>query len=301
MEVSSKMSSFFKPKDYKDYEDYSKVEKAQPLPDGSYEPVLNDHDLRVASRRMHVMDTAPYSYATQNAPAAMYASYYALRKIYRGDEDGFNKAILNQLDCVFNATPPVCGLLLGAGLAVEDKGHENGMSAENDLKVGLMGPLSGVGDVLVWILPSTILGAIAGYMAMQGNPTGVILWLVIWLAVCVWRAQNYVQGYKVGASIITKMGNRLNALTDAASILGLTVVGSLIYSSVKISTPLTFQFGDVTLGLQEGVLDLIFPNLMAVLVALVVYKLIKKGVKLNWIIIGILVVSCVCAAFGILA
>ncbi len=295
------MSSFFKPKDYKDYEDYSKCTPAEPLPDGSYEPVLNDHDLRVASRRMHIIDTAPYSYATQNAPAAMYASYYALRKIYAGDEDAFNAAILNQLDCVFNATPPVCGLLLGAGLAIEDKGHEQGMSAENDLKVGLMGPLSGVGDVLIWILPPTILGAIAGYMAMQGNPTGVILWLVLWLALSVWRAQNYVQGYKVGASLITKMGNRLNALTDSASILGLTVAGSLIYSSVTISTPLTFTFGDVTLGLQEGVLDLIFPNLLAVLLAVVIYNLIKKGIKLNWVIVGVLVVSCVCSALGVLA
>lgn len=118
------------------------------------------------------MDTVSYSYATQNAPCAMFASYYALRKIYGNDEDAFNTAILNQLDCVFNATPPVSGLLLGAGLAMEDKGHLNGIHAENDLKVGLMGPISGIGDVFIWILPMTILGSIAGYMAQQGSPVG---------------------------------------------------------------------------------------------------------------------------------
>ena len=285
MEASSKMSSFFKPKDYKEFE---KAPARTPLPDGSYEPVLTDEDLKVCSRRMCLMDTASYSYATQNAPCAMFAAYWALRKIYAGDEAGFNAAILNQLDCVFNATPPVSGLLLGAGLAIEDKGHAAGMEAENDLKVGLMGPLSGI-------------GSIAGYMAQNGSPVGILLWLAIWLVIYIWRMQNYCQGYKAGASVVTKLGDKLTTLTDAASILGLMVVGSLIFSSVKITTPLTFAYGDISLAIQTGVLDAIFPNLLGLLTAVVVYRLIKKGVKLNWIILGIVVISCVCAAFGILA
>lgn len=292
------MSSFFKPKDYKEFE---KAPARTPLPDGSYEPVLTDEDLKVCSRRMCLMDTASYSYAMQNAPCAMFAAYWALRKIYAGDEDGFNAAILNQLDCVFNATPPVSGLLLGAGLAIEDKGHAAGMEAENDLKVGLMGPLSGIGDVFIWILPMTILGSIAGYMAQNGSPVGILLWLAIWLVIYIWRMQNYCQGYKAGASVVTKLGDKLTTLTDAASILGLMVVGSLIFSSVKITTPLTFAYGDISLAIQTGVLDAIFPNLLGLLTAVVVYRLIKKGVKLNWIILGIVVISCVCAAFGILA
>lgn len=292
------MSNFFKPADFKDFDESPIPEQ---LPDGTYEPVLTDKDLKIASRRMCLIDTAPYSYATQNAPACAFASYYALRKIYGGDREGFKKAILNQLDCVFNATPPVCGLLLGAGLAMEDKGHEAGMSAENDLKIGLMGPLSGIGDVFVWVLPQTILGSIAGYMATEGSPVGILLWFALWMVILAWRFQNYVQGYKAGASVITKMGDKMGVLTDAASILGLTVVGSLIFTSVKISTPLVFAYGEISLGIQEGVLDAIFPNLLAVIIAFVVYKLIKKGVKLNWIILGIIVISCACSAFGILA
>jgi PTS system mannose-specific IID component len=37
-----------------------------------------------------------------------------------------------------------------------------------------------------------------------------------------------------------------------------------------------------------------------VIAAAVTYRLIKKGVKLNWIILGIIVISWICAAFGIL-
>ena len=289
---------FFKPSDFKDFDEASLPQR---LPDGSYAPVLTEDDLRICSHRMWLMDTVSFSYATQNAPTCMYASYYALRKIYGADEDGFHTAILNQLDCVFNTTPPVGGLLLGAGLAIEDTGHLDALEAENNLKVGLMGPLAGVGDVIVWVLPLTILGSIAGYMALEGNPVGILLWLAVWLAFLVWRLQNYVQGYKMGVSIITTMADKINVLTEAAAILGLMVVGSLIYSSVSITTPLAFTYGAVTLSLQEGVLDQIFPNLLAVLCALGVYKLIKKGVKLNHLIIAIIVISCVCAALGILA
>lgn len=291
------MSSFFKPKDFKDF---NEAPSPVQLPDGSYEPVLTKEDLKVCSRRMWLMDTVSYSYATQNAPCAAFAAYYALRKIYGNDEDAFNKAMLNQLDCVFNATPPVCGLVLGAGLAIEDKQHEAGMQAENDLKVGLMGPISGIGDVFIWILPMTILGSIAGYMAMQGSPVGILLWVALWMAVLGWRLQNYNQGYSAGASVITKLGDKVSTMTDAASILGLTVVGSLIFSAISIYTPLTFTYGEISLALQGGVLDQIFPNLLAVLTACGVYKLIKKGVKLNWIIFGIIVICWVCAAFGIL-
>ena len=91
MEVSSKMSNFFKPKDFKDFKD---APAPVQLPDGSYEPVLNDTDLKICSRRMILMDTAPYSYATQNSPACAFSAYYALRKIYGNDEDGFNAALL---------------------------------------------------------------------------------------------------------------------------------------------------------------------------------------------------------------
>ena len=42
-----------------------------------------------------------------------------------------------------------------------------------------MGPLAGIGDTLFWTLLPTIMGSIAGYMALEGNPIGVILWLIV--------------------------------------------------------------------------------------------------------------------------
>lgn len=97
------------------------------------------------------------------------------------------------------------------------------------------------------------------------------------------------------------MSSTLSALTEAASILGLTVVGFLIATTVSINLGVTFSFGDVTLDLQTGVLDSIFPCLLPILATLIVYKLIQKKVNLTWIIIGIIVIGFVGAATGILA
>lgn len=46
-----------------------------------------------------------------------------------------------------------------------------------NIKTSLMGPLSGVGDTIFWVLVPTIIGSIAGYMALENNPTGVIAWI----------------------------------------------------------------------------------------------------------------------------
>ena len=38
------------------------------------------------------------------------------------------------------------------------------------LKTGMMGPLAGIGDTLFHVIPSTIIGSLASYMALEGNP-----------------------------------------------------------------------------------------------------------------------------------
>ncbi len=57
--------------------------------------------------------------------------------------------------------------------------------------------------------------------------------------------------------------------------MGITVVGTLIATVVKVYTPLQFQFGKVRdLAMQTGILDKIMPALLPALVAWMVYKLL---------------------------
>jgi PTS system mannose-specific IID component len=293
------MNNDKKNNDYKQYlKPFSEQETPQKLPSGTYEPVLNKADLDRCGIRWN-MAVLTFNYMTQLAPSCVFSTYYALRKIYRGDEEGFKKALTNQFR-YFNATPPASGLLLGAGLALEDKGHNNALEAENDLKVGLMGSLSGVADTIFWILIPTIMGSIAASLAQSGNPVGIFIWLAVWTPLWIWKIHNWNDGYKFGTSLLTTMSGKIALFTEAMSVLGLTVVGALIPTTVVISTPITFAMGDVSLSLQTGVLDLILPSLLSVLATYIVYKLVKKHTNMNLIILGIIVICCICAAFGIL-
>lgn len=273
--------------------------KRGPLPDGSFEPVLTDKDLEKCGRRWK-MAVHGFNYETQLAPSLIFAEADALRKIYADDEEGYKRSLENA-GRYFNVTPPVGGLLLGASLAIEDKWHNQGLDAVQDLKVGLMGSLSGIGDSILWTLVPTIMGSIAAYMAQDGNPVGVFLWLAVGLCIFWWSLNNWKTGYKFGTAIITTLADKIPVFTEAMSILGLTVVGALIPSVVKIKMGLTFTMGDVTLGLQEGILDKIMIGILPCLATWLVYTLIKKKVNLIAIIVGIIVVCMFCSAFGILA
>ena len=165
----------------------------------------------------------------------------------------------------------------------------------------LMGPLAGIGDTLFWTLLPTIMGSIAGYMALEGNPIGVILWLIVNLIFICIRTQLMWIGYREGTKLITKVGSKLARITDAASVLGLTVVGALSATVVTAKTPLAFQMGEVNLAVAD-LLDKIMPSMISVATVLVLYKLLgKKGMKITTLILIVIIFSMICSALGILA
>lgn len=259
-------------------------------------PVLTKKDLNRCGRRWWMAVTT-FNYETQLGASAAFAESKALRKIYTDDE--YQASMLNQFK-YFNTMPYLANLLLGAGLSMEDHDGVDALEAVQNLKVGLMGPLAGIGDSLGWILLPTILGSIAGYMGKDGNPIGVIIWSLLYLVFFFWRSTWWNYGYKLGANFLSSLGNKLSAFTQAASILGLFVVGAMIPTTVKLSTGLEFNYGDVSLNIQQDVLDFVFPCLLPALATLVVYKLLKKNVKMTYIIIGILIVGWIGAATGLL-
>lgn len=92
----------------------------------------------------------------------------------------------------------------------------------------------------------------------------------------------------------------MNRATKAASVMGLTVIGGMIASMVSIKIALVANFGaDVTLNIQ-GIFDEICPCILPLGVTFLIYRLLKKGVKAWWIMIGIIVVGIVGKFFGIL-
>ena len=259
--------------------------------------VLTQKDLDQVGRRWF-MAIESFNYETQMAGSVVYALAPALRKIYK-DDDSYVDALNNHFK-YFNTHPWIANLILGAALAIEDDKGLEGKNAVTDLKVSLMGPLAGVGDSIFWVLIPTIFGSIGGYMALEGNPFGLIAWLIYSAAMFVIRPKMVGVGYRSGMKLINQFGQKLNVFTESISALGLVIMGALVSSASSVSTPLTFTSGEVVTEIQ-GLLNSILPSMIPVALTAAISLLLKKKISLSWIIAIVIVFSWVCAAFGILA
>lgn len=264
----------------------------------SRNPVLTKKDCVKGACRWSLMAVTTFNYDTQLAPAVVFGIGPLLRKIYPDDEE-YVEALNNHFR-YFNTHPWVANLVLGATLALEDKEGISTVDAVQNIKVSLMGPLAGIGDTLIWTLLPTIFGSIAGYMALEGNPVGTVLWLLSNVFFIILRTQLMWIGYKEGTKLITKFGSKIALITDAASVLGLTVVGALAATVVTVKTPLVFQMGEVSMPLAD-LLDRILPSMLSVLAVWALYKLVgRKGMKVTTIIFLVIIFSMLCSAFGLL-
>lgn len=260
---------------------------------------VTKRDLRRTAARYNFMACNIFNYESQTGAAIAWAMAPVLRKIYKKDEE-YKEALNNHFN-YFNSTTVMGSIILGATLAIEEKDGIAAKETVHSLKTSLMGPFAGVGDTLVWVLWPTIIGSISGYMALQGNPLGAIVWLLCNIAFWFVKSKMFQVGYVSGTKLVTNLGKKLSAFTEAASIMGLSVVGALIATSVKVTTALQFKVGEVQLNLQTDVLDKIMPALLPVLLTMLVYKLLgnKKWTPTKLILL-IIVLALVCSFFGIL-
>ncbi|MBS7008509.1 PTS system mannose/fructose/sorbose family transporter subunit IID [Anaerostipes sp.] len=162
----------------------------------------------------------------------------AIKKLYKTDEER-SEALKRHLE-FFNTHPYVASPVIGVTLALEEEranGAEVDDAAIQGVKVGMMGPLAGVGDPVFWFTVRPILGALGASLAMTGNILGPILFFVLWNVIrwgFMWYTQEF--GYKAGAKITEDLsGGVLQKVTKGASILGMFILGSLVQRWVSIS------------------------------------------------------------------
>ncbi|MDF7681993.1 PTS system mannose/fructose/sorbose family transporter subunit IID [Lactobacillus sp. ESL0679] len=261
--------------------------------------ILTKKDINKAAFRYMFMACNDFNYETQQGPAVVFGLEKALRKIYPNDDD-FKKSMNNQFN-YFNTTTWMANILLGASLAMEEEGGIKAIDAVQNFKTGMMGPLAGIGDTLIWVLYPTIIGSISAYMGLQGNPTGAIIWLLLNIFFLFFRLRLFHLGYSSGLKLVTSLGDKISVFTEAASIMGLTVIGALIPSVVKINVALAFQTGKVKMGIQSQILDQIMPALLPVGLTYAVYKIISsKKMTVIQIIFVLIILSLVLSFFGIL-
>ncbi len=268
-----------------------------------------------------------------------YSIIPAIKKLYKTEEDR-SAALKRHLE-FYNTHPYVSAPVMGVTLALEEE-RANGMPVDDQtvqgVKVGMMGPLAGVGDPVFWFTVRPILGALGASLALSGSIVGPLLFFVVWNLVRIaflWYTQEF--GYKVGTSIAKDMsGGLLGKVTAGASILGMFIIGALVQRWVSISfTPVVSQVTQSkgayiewdklpkgAAGIKEALtqynslganglnqvkvttlqqnLDQLVPGLAALLLTLLCCYLLKKKVSPIVIIIALFVVGIVARVIGIM-
>ena len=268
-----------------------------------------------------------------------YSIIPAIKKLYKTEED--RAAALKRHLEFYNTHPYVSAPVMGVTLALEEE-RANGMPVDDQtvqgVKVGMMGPLAGVGDPVFWFTVRPILGALGASLALSGSIVGPLLFFVVWNLIRIaflWYTQEF--GYKVGTSIAKDMsGGLLGKVTEGASILGMFIIGALVQRWVSISfTPVVSQVTQSkgayiewdklpkgAAGIKEALsqynslggnglnqvkvttlqqnLDQLIPGLAALLLTLLCCYLLKKKVSPIVIIIALFVVGIVARVIGIM-
>ena len=170
-----------------------------------------------------------------------YSLIPALKKLYPNKDDA-SAALKRHLE-FFNTHPYIAAPILGVTLALEEEranGAQIDDAAIQGVKVGMMGPLAGIGDPVFWFTVRPILGAIAASLATGGSVIAPLFFFFVWNIVRVaflWYTQEF--GYQKGSEITKDLsGGILQTITKGASILGMFVMGILVQRWTNINFPM---------------------------------------------------------------
>jgi mannose/fructose/N-acetylgalactosamine-specific phosphotransferase system component IID len=199
-------------------------------------------------------------------------------------------------------------LILGGHIALEEAGAPP--ETTEGFKVGLMGPLAGVGDTLVWALYNSIIFSIGASMALGGSALGPILVILLvffpYLGVRYWQ---FFWAYRQGANLVASLGGGVIArVTEFCTLVGLVVIGGFAPSIVHLTvawtptytTTVQGQAATTTINIQQQ-LDAILPYMLPVLVTALAYWLLKRGWSPVAVLAVLFVIGFIGGAIGLFA
>ena len=265
-----------------------------------------------------------------------YSLIPALKKLYPNKDDA-SAALKRHLE-FFNTHPYIAAPILGVTLALEEEranGAQIDDAAIQGVKVGMMGPLAGIGDPVFWFTVRPILGAIAASLATGGSVIAPLFFFFVWNIIrlgFLWYTQEF--GYQKGSEITKDLsGGILQTITKGASILGMFVMGILVQRWTNINFPMVIskvkmadgafikfpegavngaQLQEVLTAMNKGValspdkvttlqdnLNQLVPGFAALLLTFLCMWLLKKKVNPIAIIFGLFAVGIIGHVVGI--
>lgn len=244
-----------------------------------------------------------FGYERLQAPGFTLSMLPISKKFYSKDPD----KMVARLKChsVFYNTNPVFGAMVNGIVASMEVERGNGAKITDDfinsIKVGLMGPLAGIGDAVTQATIPPIILSIAIGLSSGGSPLGAVFAVLgLYLSSMALSRLFYMQGYKSGREAVSKfLGKQMTKIQDAMSVLGLTVVGAITASYVNLTITSQYVSEYSTVKFQE-ILDGIFPKLIPMCLVFLGYYLLKKKKMSAVKLIGVyLVIAIVLGVLGI--
>lgn len=242
--------------------------------------------------------------ARQMAIGFLWQIMPALNRYYKDQPEKKKEALYRHVQfCnVSNAIYPFLAGLVASMEKENSEVDDFDTSSIVAIKAALMGPLAGIGDSLLFSVVRVIAAGIGISFALQGSILGPILFFLIYngCTMALRFSLGYV-GFIIGSSFITNMyqNGTLKILTKCAGILGLIMVGAMTASTVKFTTAISIPIpGGEAVALQSS-LDTLFLGLVPLLLTFGCKKLLDKNVNINWIMVGIFVLSLMMAVVHI--
>ena len=259
---------------------------------------LTKKDLRKLAFRS-VFLQASFNYERMQAGGWTYAMLPFLKKIHKDDKEKLSESMKGNLEFI-NTNPTLVGFLMGLVLSLEENNEDR--SIIKGLKVALFGPLAGIGDALLWFTLLPIIAGICASFASEGSVLGPILFFAVYVGVFFSRIIWTTAGYNLGVKAINVLRENSKAISKAATVLGITVIGGLIASYVHISLVTEIAINaEHSISLQKDFIDKVLPNILPLgYTLLMFYFLKKKKVNPTILILVTFVAAIVLSYFGVL-
>ena len=273
------------------------------------EKMLTTRDLR----RMYWRSTfllGSFNFERMQAMGFCYTLMPAIRKFYRDDKSAQAAALKRHLE-FYNTHPWASSVIFGVTAAMEEqksKGEDIGEDAITNVKIGLMGPVAGIGDPIFWGTARPVLAALGASLALNGSFLGPLLFFVgINVLRVLTRWYGLKVGYERGTTLVTEVGGgQLKRITQIAAITGLFVMGALVskWTTIKfplvVSTATDQKTGIVTVTTLQNILDNLLPGAAALGLTFACMYLLNKKINALWIIMGMFAIGILGAWSGFL-
>ena len=271
------------------------------------EKKITRKDLKRAWWRWWVFAEASHSFERLMGLAFCYAMIPILQKLYTTKED-LQDALRRHLQFFNTQAIWGGGFILGATIALEEENaelpaDERRTEIITTTKVGLMGPLAGIGDSIDWGTIRAMLLALAIPWAQEGSWFGGFMPIAVFMVISILYGQYFMnKSYSLGRGAAAKFlhSSTVSSFIEGASALGMLMMGVLAANYVKVVPALKWSINGKEWALSS-MLDQILPGIVPfAAIALIYLYFDRKGLKVRTALLFVIIVAFVLGLVGVL-